>query len=114
MKLLRQITQGVLHLIKMLFLLLIRIYQLFISPLLGANCRYIPTCSQYSKEAIIKYGPFKGGWLSLKSIARCHTWGGHGYDPVPENAYPPCLTLLSCILILLQKFVPLPSVEVRR
>lgn len=67
-----------------LFLLfLIRAYQLLISPLLGANCRYSPTCSQYGIEAIRKYGPFKGGWLTIKRLASCHPWGGHGHDPVP-------------------------------
>ncbi len=66
-----------------IFFLLIRGYQLFISPLLPSSCRYSPTCSQYGIEAIRKYGPFKGGWLTLKRIARCHPWGGHGHDPVP-------------------------------
>ena len=65
------------------FLLLIRFYQYFISPLLGSSCRYTPTCSQYGVEAITKYGPFKGGWLTLKRIGRCNPWGGHGHDPVP-------------------------------
>jgi len=65
------------------FVLLIRFYQLFVSPFLGTNCRYTPTCSQYGKEAILKHGPFKGGWLAIKRILRCHPWGGHGYDPVP-------------------------------
>ncbi|EEI91842.1 membrane protein insertion efficiency factor YidD [Sphingobacterium spiritivorum] len=68
---------------RFLFILLIRFYQLFISPLLGANCRYTPTCSQYGMEAIKKYGPFKGGWLAIKRILRCNPWGGHGHDPVP-------------------------------
>ncbi|WP_432714705.1 membrane protein insertion efficiency factor YidD [Pedobacter sp.] len=65
------------------FLLLIKLYQLLISPLLGSNCRYTPTCSQYGVEAITKYGPFKGLWLTLKRIGRCHPWGKHGHDPVP-------------------------------
>lgn len=65
------------------FLILIRAYQLLLSPMLGASCRYTPTCSQYAIEAIRKHGPFKGGWLALKRIARCHPWGGHGHDPVP-------------------------------
>jgi len=65
------------------FVLLIRFYQLSISPILGQNCRYSPTCSQYSIEAINKYGAFKGGWLSIKRIFSCHPWGGNGYDPVP-------------------------------
>ncbi len=65
------------------FLLLIKIYQYLLSPLLGASCRYTPTCSQYGIEAIKKHGPFKGFWLTVKRIARCHPWGGHGHDPVP-------------------------------
>ncbi|MDB5012990.1 MAG: rane protein insertion efficiency factor YidD [Daejeonella sp.] len=71
------------RLIGSFFLLLIRIYQLLLSPLLGASCRFTPTCSQYGVEAIRKYGPFKGGWLTLKRIGRCNPWGGHGDDPVP-------------------------------
>ncbi len=51
--------------------------------MLGANCRFTPTCSQYGIEAIKKHGPFKGGWLALKRIGRCHPWGAHGHDPVP-------------------------------
>jgi len=66
-----------------LFLLLIKLYQYLISPLFGGSCRYTPTCSQYGVEAIKKYGPFKGIWLTAKRISRCHPWGGHGHDPVP-------------------------------
>lgn len=66
-----------------IFIGLVRFYQLSISPILGQNCRYTPTCSQYSIDAIKKYGPFKGGWLSIKRIFSCHPWGGHGHDPVP-------------------------------
>jgi hypothetical protein len=66
-----------------LFLGIIRLYQLLLSPLLGASCRFTPTCSQYGVEAIKKHGPFKGGWLTLKRIGSCHPWGGHGHDPVP-------------------------------
>jgi hypothetical protein len=65
------------------FVLLIRLYQYLISPITGASCRYTPTCSQYGVEAIKKHGAFKGGWLTLKRIASCNPWGGHGYDPVP-------------------------------
>ncbi|HRP89213.1 MAG TPA: membrane protein insertion efficiency factor YidD [Edaphocola sp.] len=57
-------------------------YQKLISPMLGSNCRFTPTCSQYGVEAVKKYGFFKGGWMTLKRIGRCHPWGGHGYDPV--------------------------------
>ncbi|MRX48298.1 membrane protein insertion efficiency factor YidD [Pedobacter puniceum] len=66
-----------------LFLLLIRIYQYLLSPLFGASCRFTPTCSQYGVEAIKKHGPFKGMWLTLNRIRKCHPWGGHGHDPVP-------------------------------
>ncbi|HET8829275.1 MAG TPA: membrane protein insertion efficiency factor YidD [Pelobium sp.] len=65
------------------FLLIIKIYQYLISPLLGSSCRFTPTCSQYGVEAIKKHGAFKGGWLTVKRIARCHPWGNHGHDPVP-------------------------------
>ncbi|MDP4281455.1 MAG: membrane protein insertion efficiency factor YidD [Bacteroidota bacterium] len=63
--------------------LLIRIYQAVISPYLLPSCRFLPSCSQYGIEAIRKYGPFKGGWLTLKRLARCNPWGGSGFDPVP-------------------------------
>lgn len=66
-----------------IFLLLIRAYQLLLSPMLGASCRFTPTCSQYGIQAVRKHGPFKGGWLTVKRISRCHPWGGHGHDPVP-------------------------------
>ena len=69
--------------IKYLLLGFIWIYQRLISPLTPASCRFSPTCSQYAVEAVTKFGPFKGGWLALKRISRCHPWGGSGYDPVP-------------------------------
>ncbi|MEP7230922.1 MAG: membrane protein insertion efficiency factor YidD [Ginsengibacter sp.] len=65
------------------FIGVIRLYQLIISPWLGASCRYTPTCSQYGIEALKKYGPLKGLWLTIKRIASCNPWGGHGHDPVP-------------------------------
>ena len=65
------------------FIALIRFYQVCISPLTPAACRFTPTCSQYALEAFRKYGPLKGFWLSFKRIIRCHPWGGSGYDPVP-------------------------------
>jgi uncharacterized protein len=70
-------------LIQLLFVGLIRFYQLAISPLMHSSCRYTPTCSQYSLEAIQKYGALKGGWMAFRRILRCNPWGGHGYDPVP-------------------------------
>lgn len=66
-----------------LLLLLIRIYQITLSPFIGRNCRYTPTCSNYGIEAIKKYGALKGGWLTIKRILSCNPWGGSGYDPVP-------------------------------
>ncbi|MDR2027740.1 MAG: membrane protein insertion efficiency factor YidD [Prevotellaceae bacterium] len=63
--------------------ILIKIYQLCISPFIPASCRYTPTCSAYALEALKKYGLFKGGYLSMKRIFSCHPWGGSGYDPVP-------------------------------
>lgn len=66
-----------------LAVLMIRFYQKVISPWFLPTCRYTPTCSEYSLQAIRKYGLIKGGWLALKRILSCHPWGGHGYDPVP-------------------------------
>lgn len=58
-------------------------YRGAISPLLPRSCRFTPTCSQYAIEALRRHGPFKGLWLTVKRIVRCHPWGGSGYDPVP-------------------------------
>lgn len=66
-----------------LLVLPVRFYQLAISPHFPASCRYTPTCSQYAVEALRRHGPFKGLWLALRRIMRCHPWGGSGYDPVP-------------------------------
>ena len=65
------------------FIFLIRFYQVCISPLKPSCCRFTPTCSQYALQAFRKHGPFKGLWLSVRRLLRCHPWGGHGYDPVP-------------------------------
>ncbi|MFZ4769525.1 MAG: membrane protein insertion efficiency factor YidD [Ferruginibacter sp.] len=65
------------------FIFLIKLYQWILSPLLGPKCRFTPTCSHYGVEAFKKYGPFKGFWLTIKRISKCHPWGGHGHDPVP-------------------------------
>ncbi|NDV62116.1 membrane protein insertion efficiency factor YidD [Puniceicoccales bacterium CK1056] len=66
------------------------IYKYAISPVLhmvapGSGCRFTPTCSEYAIEAMRSHGPFRGGWLALRRIAKCHPWGGHGYDPVPNS-----------------------------
>ncbi|WP_228840595.1 membrane protein insertion efficiency factor YidD [Parachlamydia sp. C2] len=68
---------------KKIFIFLIKIYQLTISPLLGLTCRFYPSCSHYMIEALQKHGIFKGAWLGLKRIARCHPWNPGGHDPVP-------------------------------
>jgi hypothetical protein len=65
-------------------LALIRGYQRFLSPLLGSNCIYQPTCSQYTYEAIARHGIWRGTWLGIKRIARCHPFHAGGYDPVPD------------------------------
>lgn len=75
--------KNLLQILSFPFILVIKLYQLIISPWLGKSCRYTPTCSHYGVEALKKYGPVKGLWLTIKRIARCHPWGGHGYDPVP-------------------------------
>ena len=70
---------------KTLFLLLIRFYQKWISPALPPTCRFYPTCSNYGLEAIEKHGAFKGGWLTIKRILKCHPFHPGGIDPVPEK-----------------------------
>jgi putative membrane protein insertion efficiency factor len=69
--------------LKKIAILGVKFYQLAIRPLLSNACRYTPSCSAYAIEAIHKYGAFKGSWLGLRRILRCHPWGGQGYDPVP-------------------------------
>ena len=69
--------------IRQLLSILIRFYQIFISPLLGAHCRYEPSCSHYALEAIQKYGSIKGSVLAIKRVLRCHPFRPGGYDPVP-------------------------------
>lgn len=83
---------------KRLLLLLIRLYRAVISPLTPASCRFQPTCSQYGLEAIERFGAWKGGWLTLRRILRCHPFHPGGWDPVPEApccapaeaGIPPC------------------------
>lgn len=76
MKLIKKILSTII-------LLLVYFYRSCISPLTPPSCRYTPTCSAYMIEAVKKHGPFKGLWLGIKRICRCHPWGGSGYDPVP-------------------------------
>lgn len=61
----------------------VRAYRLIISPWVGHNCRYQPTCSAYALEALERHGALKGAWLAARRIGRCHPWGSSGYDPVP-------------------------------
>jgi hypothetical protein len=64
---------------------LIRLYQLTLSAIAGRGCRFLPTCSSYAAEAIARHGLWRGSWLAVCRLARCHPWGGEGYDPVPET-----------------------------
>lgn len=63
----------------------VRAYRLLFSPWVGHACRYQPTCSAYALEALERHGPWRGGWLTLRRIGRCHPWGDWGYDPVPPK-----------------------------
>ena len=66
--------------------LVIRLYQTVLSPLMGGQCRFTPTCSNYAIEAVRQFGAVKGGWLALKRILKCHPLGSKGYDPTPPRA----------------------------
>jgi uncharacterized protein len=68
---------------KSLLTALIRLYQYLFRPMLGSNCRFAPSCSEYALEAVQKHGALKGGWLALRRISRCHPYHPGGYDPVP-------------------------------
>ena len=63
---------------------LVTVYRYGVSPFIAGSCRYHPSCSAYAEEALSSHGGLRGGWLALKRMARCHPWGGHGYDPVPD------------------------------
>lgn len=75
----------VFNLLSILLLFPIYIYRTCISPLTPPSCRFTPTCSAYAAEAIRVHGPFRGLWLALRRLMRCHPWGGSGYDPVPSR-----------------------------
>ena len=66
-------------------LALVWFYSTLISPLLGTNCRFEPSCSQYAREALLQHGAWRGSYLACRRILRCHPWGGNGYDPVPDS-----------------------------
>ena len=68
---------------------LIWLYRMLLSPLLGPNCRFEPSCSVYAEEAIRRFGVRRGGILALRRILRCHPWGGSGWDPVPDHIHAP-------------------------
>ncbi len=77
------IIKAILSFISLIFIGVVKIYQWVISPILPQSCRYTPSCSTYTIEALKKHGPFKGGYYSIKRILSCNPWGGHGHDPVP-------------------------------
>lgn len=82
-RLIRSALQG-------LLIVLLVLYRYLVSPVLhvlapGSGCRFQPTCSDYAVEAVRRHGPLRGTWLAFKRLARCHPWGGHGYDPVPDG-----------------------------
>ena len=79
----RMLWRWLMKLLEVLLLLPIVFYQRVISPFTPPSCRFTPTCSEYARQAIAKHGPFKGLWLAIKRLSRCHPWGGSGYDPVP-------------------------------
>ena len=64
---------------------LVWIYRRLISPLLGVNCRFEPSCSAYAEQALREHGGLRGGWLAIRRVCRCHPWGGSGFDPVPPR-----------------------------
>ena len=70
---------------RFLVLKIIRVYQKYLSPLLGPSCRFHPTCSEYAFQAIETYGVFKGSFLAIKRILKCNPWGGSGADPLPRE-----------------------------
>ncbi|HSV04555.1 MAG TPA: membrane protein insertion efficiency factor YidD [Phenylobacterium sp.] len=77
----------------------LRAYKLTLSPLIGRQCRYLPTCSEYAAEALIGHGPWRGSGLALRRLCRCHPWGGSGYDPVPpprRKGKPPAARTWTC------------------
>jgi hypothetical protein len=70
---------------RQILIALIKLYRYAISPYLAPSCRYTPTCSSYAIEAVQRFGVFRGGWMAIRRISRCHPWHEAGYDPVPDN-----------------------------
>ncbi len=68
-----------------ILILFVRVYRYAITPFLGNNCRFYPTCSSYAEQALTEHGPVKGSWLAVRRICRCHPWHAGGVDPVPNN-----------------------------
>lgn len=83
----KKIYNILFKILSVLALLPIKVYQYCISPYFPPSCRFIPSCSHYGAEAIKKHGPFKGLYLTIRRILKCHPWGGSGYDPVPEETH---------------------------
>ena len=81
----RLIDKAVNTLLSPLFLLLIRVYQLTLSPFIGRQCRFAPTCSHYTAEALVRLGALKGSYLGIKRLGKCHPWHAGGVDPVPPK-----------------------------
>lgn len=82
-------ADAVRRLLSLPFIAAIRVYQAVLGPLLGGQCRFHPTCSQYAIEAYRTHGPWRGTRLTVRRIMRCHPWGPSGYDPVPERSTAP-------------------------
>jgi putative membrane protein insertion efficiency factor len=82
------VRQGLLRVLGLALQAVVRSYQLLVSPLLPPACRFVPSCSEYAAEAIARHGALRGVGLALHRLARCHPWGGGGFDPVPEAGGP--------------------------
>ena len=83
LKPIRALYRGICLILKGILIALIQFYRHVISPMFPPCCRFVPTCSAYALEAVRRYGPFKGGWLAIRRILRCHPFNPGGYDPVP-------------------------------
>lgn len=81
----KDVLNYLIFLLKKSLILLIRLYQIFLSPILGHNCRFYPSCSKYAQIAIEHHGIIRGIWLSLRRLLKCHPWHDGGFDPVPKS-----------------------------